>query len=624
MSKTYVIAAVVAVWLIGILVPMLVGAREGQSVTVVHWANGHMMSDPLLPTLAKEFNAGGYRTAAGSRIKVEPVLVNSSVIKDQLIYRTARTNRSVTIDRCEAVGCGGEQRIPDPTIVTPVTEHWLTTVNHAVGLNVVDMSDLKGLANTYIGIATYRGMAECLGWPNKEIGFADVVALRNDPLGWESCPTAKTEWGRRPLVSFTDPYSSSTGRSVLIALYSIAAGKSVDGLTEADVGDAEVGDYVRQFQRTVDHYVPDTLILNSKIFQGPRYGHFFFIGEDNLVKLYQGKETVALAAEQRPRRLEQEMVMIYPKEGAIPHRYPAAIVNAPWVAPEQAEAARQWISFLREEPRQRAFMEEGFRPATDIPLSDPISPAFGLDPSKPVVVRDSNTVSPAAAEAIVRQWTDVKNPGVVTFVMDVSGSMSGEKLRQAKQGVRRALDKIDDHNYVGLVTFAGSIQDRVAMGLKRGNRYAIDDAVERAQLAGGTNLYDALLEGIRMADSAPAEPQAVRGVVVLTDGKANQGQSLHNVIRLMSRDEHPVPFCTGFETETSCRDERGKSFGKQELIGAGLAEETVHPVHIFYVGIGKDADLEVGRMLAEATGAAYQGTTEKSLSGVIETFGAYF
>jgi hypothetical protein len=269
-------------------------------------------------------------------------------------------------------------------------------------------------------------------------------------------------------------------------------------------------------------------------------------------------------------------------------------------------------------------MQEGFRPATNIPLGDPISPAFGLDPSKVSVVRDSNTMPPAAAEAVLKRWTDVKNPGVVTFVMDVSGSMAGAKLDQAKDGVRRAVDKIDDRNYVGLVTFAGIVHERVAMGLKRQTRYAIDDAVERARPMGGTALYDALLEGIRMADAAPADPDAVRGVVVLTDGKSNAGQPLHNVLRLMSTDEKPVRVCSGMESEARCVDETGKFFPKENLVGVGLAEGTEHPVHIFYVGIGKDADLEVGRMLAEATGATYQGTTEKSLSTVVETFGTYF
>jgi hypothetical protein len=41
------------------------------------------------------------------------------------------------------------------------------------------------------------------------------------------------------------------------------------------------------------------------------------------------------------------------------------------------------------------------------------------------------------------------------------------------------------------------------------------------------------------------------------------------------------------------------------------------------VGVG-DADLEVGRILAEATGSAYQGTAENDLAAVLEKFGKYF
>jgi hypothetical protein len=40
--------------------------------------------------------------------------------------------------------------------------------------------------------------------------------------------------------------------------------------------------------------------------------------------------------------------------------------------------------------------------------------------------------------------------------------------------------------------------------------------------------------------------------------------------------------------------------------------------------VGKDADLEIGRILAEASNSAYQGTTEKGLGQVLATFGKYF
>ena len=51
--------------------------------------------------------------------------------------------------------------------------------------------------------------------------------------------------------------------------------------------------------------------------------------------------------------------------------------------------------------------------------------------------------------------------------------------------------------------------------------------------------------------------------------------------------------------------------------------ETKHPVQIFFIGIG-DADLQIGRILSMATGAEFQGATEKDLAKVLELFSKYF
>src|SRR5207244_3623419 len=128
---------------------------------------------------------------------------------------------------------------------------------------------------------------------------ADVVAVAQDPRGWATCPTAKSEWGQHPLLTFTDPSTSSTARAMLYALFSIAAHRQPEQLTEADVANPDVLAYVRAFNGEVDHYVYDTATLNSKIYLGPRYGHFYFIAESNLVQLYQGKLAVTVGAEQK-------------------------------------------------------------------------------------------------------------------------------------------------------------------------------------------------------------------------------------------------------------------------------------------------------------------------------------
>ena len=63
---------------------------------------------------------------------------------------------------------------------------------------------------------------------------------------------------------------------------------------------------------------------------------------------------------------------------------------------------------------------------------------------------------------------------------------------------------------------------------------------------------------------------------------------------------------------------------KGDVTGSSLAIETEHPVQIFYIGIGDDADLDVGRMLAQATGAEFQGVAEEDLAAVLAEFSKYF
>ena len=66
---------------------------------------------------------------------------------------------------------------PSRTMVTPSASHWLINVNAAAGRDVFDLGDTEShsIARAYVGIVTYREIAECLGWPNREIGYASAM-----------------------------------------------------------------------------------------------------------------------------------------------------------------------------------------------------------------------------------------------------------------------------------------------------------------------------------------------------------------------------------------------------------------------------------------------------------------
>ena len=379
------VAVIAVVWAAGLAIILL---TVPQSVVIVHWANGHMVdSETLYPNFAREFNRSGYRTASGRRITVQIVRANSGEIAGEL---TARIIRGTRLDRTK----------PNPTIVTPAADHWLSEVNQTVGRAVVDLEQLQPPASTFIGIVTTRELARCIGWPEKEVGFADVVALATG-----AAPEPETASRCRLLpkarVGFTYPTRSSTARSVLYSLYALAAGNSPERLTVQAISRPAVSSYIASFQNAVDCYLPDTLDLNRKMLVEPTCADFYFLAEDNLVKLYQGKIEV------RPgerKGLDRDLVMMYPREGAVIHNHSAFVVRAPWVSSDHAEAANAWIGFLKAEPQQQDFMQEGFRRGTEGVCVDPLGSPFRPCAAQPQTVIYPDRVDPAVAVEASRSW----------------------------------------------------------------------------------------------------------------------------------------------------------------------------------------------------------------------------
>ena len=181
------------------------------------------------------------------------------------------------------------------------------------------------------------------------------------------------------------------------------------------------------------------------------------------------------------------------------------------------------------------------------------------------------------------------------------------------------------NNQVGFLSFADTIKTRIPVAPLAENRFKIADTAQAMHASGGTALYDAVRLGIEMADNAPGDPEAIRAVVVLTDGRANEGQTdLDDLIEMMSTDEVAIRSFSGFDADSSAMDVRGRTVPRSEIIGTELALETRHPVQVFFIGIGDDADMNVGRMLSLATGAEFQGVANDDLASVLEEISKYF
>ena len=185
---------------------------EPDPVVIVHWANSHPMREGLLPEMAEEFNKEDHETADGRPIEVVMISCDSS---DQAADLAERVGGPAAEAQCHGESDGPA---PDPTIVTPQSDDWLVDVNNDAPDDVIDLDATEGIAETWLGIVTYKAMAECLGWPGRQIGYAEMIQVLED--GWVAYPGCRpgADWGDPPKLAFTNPNTSTSGRNVLVSL----------------------------------------------------------------------------------------------------------------------------------------------------------------------------------------------------------------------------------------------------------------------------------------------------------------------------------------------------------------------------------------------------------------------
>lgn len=401
------------------------------------------------------------------------------------------------------------------TVWSPSASTWLEVLKQETGNQNVAISN-KPLVLTPVVIAMWQPMAEAMGWPNKPIGWKDILDLTNDPQGWGRF--GHPEWGRFSW-GHTDPEISTTALSTLIAEFYAATGKR-EGLTIADVQSEEATRFIRDLGRSIKHYGYNTLIFseNMKKF-GMSYISAFPMEEITLIDFNKFNPPPT------------PLVAIYPAEGTFWHDNPFIIMAS--TNSDERDAAERFYEFLLSEESQRAAMSFGFRPANpNVPLTDPISPAFGVDPQGVQTVLAVPTAE--VIVAIKNSWSLNRKRADIVLVVDTSGSMEGDKLTMVKAGIETFLMRILPEDRLGLITFDSAARLVVPMAPLSDNRIALQDAVQAMRASGRTALFDALVLGKQVLDQLPpADDDRIRAIVLLSDGADNSSQASLDQIRTL-------------------------------------------------------------------------------------------
>ncbi len=142
----------------------------------------------------------------------------------------------------------------------------------------------------------------------------------------------------------------------------------------------------------------------------------------------------------------------------------------------------------------------------------------------------------------------------VFFVFDISGSMRGEKLRQAKSAVEYVLDNLNHDDRFNIVAFSTGTRSFADRPRPREDAPKARTFVSGLRAGGGTNIGRALEE--TLAQTTEGRPQFV---ILLTDGLATEGEKrtekiIERVDDLASGAVRIFAFGVGYEVNTLLLD----------------------------------------------------------------------
>ncbi len=411
------------------------------------------------------------------------------------------------------------------------------------------------------------------------IGVKQSVA---DRLGWAGNPdvTWKDIQARSADGSFhfamTNPAASNSGLVALIGVASALSGSS-DSIDTGAIDTAALRDFFKG----------QTLTAGSSGFLADSY-----VREQDDLDGIVNYESILMSLNGSG-KLHEPLELIYPKEGIITADYPFMLLN-----PAKRDAYDKVTAYLRTPEVQQRIMTDTLR--------RPAIPGIALDPrfTSRTLIELPFPAKLETIDALITAYLDVaRKPASAVFVLDLSGSMAGERLDQLKTAMA-ALTGTDPsltgrfarfraREQVTIITFSGDVVETRAFTIDDTapdgpDMTAIRDYVNSLRTYDSTAIYTALDAAYRAVDTAQAtDPNRLYSIVLMTDGENNSGIEADQ----FERDYAALP-------------------------------QQAHAVHTYTVLFG-DANKDAMSSIATLTGGAVFDATTTSLETIFKQIRGY-
>jgi Ca-activated chloride channel homolog len=228
-------------------------------------------------------------------------------------------------------------------------------------------------------------------------------------------------------------------------------------------------------------------------------------------------------------KLHDKLDLVYPKDGIITADYPLMLLN-----PAKRDGYDKVTAYLRSAAVQQQIMTTTDR-RPSIPDVKPDS-RFTTQLLVELQFPSNLTVIDNLLFAYLDQ---IRPPAHTYFVLDISGSMDGDRLNGVKktfdnltgadQTITGRFARLRQREEITIIPFNGSVQDNRTftindIGAKSADLAAVRSYVDNLQANDGTAIYDALIQAyVSASRDKQSEPDRFYSVVLMTDGENNAG-----------------------------------------------------------------------------------------------------
>ncbi|MBD2395019.1 extracellular solute-binding protein [Cyanobacterium aponinum FACHB-4101] len=303
----------------------------------------------------------------------------------------------------------------------------------------------------------------------------------------------------------TAPIRSNSGLQTLVAQFASVSNKQPQDLTIDDI--TKYQDKVKAIQEKVTRYGASTASLaNSMVENGVFWA--------SVGSVY---ESLVIQANSQPNASQTQYQAVYPK-ATFSSNIRGIIPNAPWMSAEEKEGAQKVLDFMLTPESQQLAASLGLRPGIpSISLGNKFSSQYGVNPNPNY--ESYRPPAPEVVEAMLTNWQDYsKKPSQVAVVVDISGSMRGQKITAVQNTLLNYINNLGSKEEIVIITFSDQINPPVIIkGTPEGKNQGIQ-YISSLQARGGTKLYDSALYA-RDWLRQNLKPNSINAVLILTDGE---------------------------------------------------------------------------------------------------------